>query len=170
MKIGFSEIPEGGLVCDVGKVSWFPEQELQGGRPAQGRLRLVRQGADKVAVTGAVSLSVRLDCDRCLVAFERDIMLDLQLLLECGTANRWHVKEVECTREDLDVVQLDRAEIDISDLLRQHLYLALPEKSLCRADCKGLCGTCGKDLNSERCECSQAVVDSPFAVLSQLKE
>jgi uncharacterized protein len=43
--------------------------------------------------------------------------------------------------------------IDITDDIRQELMLTYPLKPLCKADCKGLCIVCGKNLNKGPCDC-----------------
>lgn len=43
--------------------------------------------------------------------------------------------------------------IDLSDDLRQEIMLDYPLKPLCKPDCKGLCVTCGKNLNEGPCDC-----------------
>ena len=39
--------------------------------------------------------------------------------------------------------------LDLSTWARDAVALALPDKILCRPDCAGLCGECGKNLNDE---------------------
>jgi len=41
--------------------------------------------------------------------------------------------------------------VDITDDVRQELLLAFPMIPLCRPACKGLCRTCGQNLNQGRC-------------------
>ena len=41
--------------------------------------------------------------------------------------------------------------VDITEDVRQEVMLAYPITSLCRADCKGLCPTCGQHLNTGTC-------------------
>jgi uncharacterized protein len=41
-------------------------------------------------------------------------------------------------------------------------------KPLCRADCSGLCPTCGKDLNEGQCNCERTEIDPRWAKLSKL--
>ncbi|MCB0326177.1 MAG: DUF177 domain-containing protein [Bdellovibrionales bacterium] len=37
--------------------------------------------------------------------------------------------------------------IDLAPLIREQLYIHLPMVFLCKEDCKGLCSTCGENLN-----------------------
>ena len=43
--------------------------------------------------------------------------------------------------------------IDISDDIRQEMILDLPVRILCREDCRGICASCGANLNIEECKC-----------------
>lgn len=58
--------------------------------------------------------------------------------------------------------------IDLADPVRDEIALAIPFRPLCRADCLGLCPTCGTDLNGEPCGGHDEESDSPFAVLRGL--
>jgi uncharacterized protein len=45
--------------------------------------------------------------------------------------------------------------IDLGQAVREELALAVEQFPLCREDCKGLCPTCGADLNAGPCEHTQ---------------
>lgn len=45
--------------------------------------------------------------------------------------------------------------LDIDPLIREELLLEYPLKTLCRSDCKGICKTCGANLNIDRCTCKK---------------
>ena len=59
--------------------------------------------------------------------------------------------------------------LKISDVLTEQLQLSLPFQPLCKADCKGICPTCGTDLNKGRCACEKIAKSSPFAAIKDLK-
>ena len=59
--------------------------------------------------------------------------------------------------------------IDLGEVVREQLYLALPMKPLCQEDCKGLCPVCGVNRNRETCSCQQEWVDPRMAALAELK-
>ena len=59
--------------------------------------------------------------------------------------------------------------IDLTEVVREQLYLALPMKPLCREDCKGLCPVCGVNRNRETCTCQEVWVDPRMAALKQWK-
>lgn len=43
--------------------------------------------------------------------------------------------------------------IDLTDVVRQEVALAIPAFPLCREDCAGLCPQCGADRNEGPCPC-----------------
>jgi uncharacterized protein len=60
--------------------------------------------------------------------------------------------------------------LDLAAWARDAVALALPDKILCRADCAGLCGVCGKNLNDEPHTHDETPSDSRWAALEALRE
>ncbi len=60
-------------------------------------------------------------------------------------------------------------EINLPSLLWEEFILALPEKILCRLDCKGLCLYCGQNLNNAPCACRPDGLDPRLEKLRDLK-
>ena len=61
---------------------------------------------------------------------------------------------------------------DAAGPIEAALVYATPFVILCKEDCKGLCPTCGADLNEGPCACDSSDdidPDNPFAVLKNLK-
>ena len=58
--------------------------------------------------------------------------------------------------------------VDLTDELRQSIILALPTYPVCRADCRGLCPTCGKNLNEGPCTCVHEERDDRWGALDAL--
>ena len=44
--------------------------------------------------------------------------------------------------------------LDLNEVLRQDALLAAPVHVLCKKDCRGLCPTCGQNLNAGSCNCT----------------
>ena len=57
--------------------------------------------------------------------------------------------------------------IDVCDVLETCFILGMDQKFLCKDDCKGLCGVCGKNLNDGPCGCGKQI-DPRMAALAQL--
>ena len=59
--------------------------------------------------------------------------------------------------------------VDLTEVVRQHLVLAVPIAPRCGDGCRGLCDTCGADLNERQCECPPPERDHRWAALDQLR-
>ena len=58
--------------------------------------------------------------------------------------------------------------LDLTEEVREAIILALPGYPVCREDCKGLCMTCGSNLNETTCRCREAGRDNRWAALDTL--
>jgi uncharacterized protein len=47
-------------------------------------------------------------------------------------------------------------DLDLTEALREEVFLAVPAFVECRPDCKGLCPRCGANLNDGPCGCPPA--------------
>ncbi len=112
--------------------------------PARVNLQAQVDG-DEIWGAGSVAARVSLSCARCLARFEAD----LSAVFDTRIPSR-------------------ETYLDVDDDVRQSLLLALPAKPLCRADCRGLCPRCGRNLNQGACGCSIEKMDSPFVTLKKL--
>ena len=72
--------------------------------------------------------------------------------------------------EQMTTPYVTGANIDVSQWAHDSLALALPDKILCRPDCAGLCGECGKNLNDEPHTHDEERVDPRWAALEALRE
>ena len=59
--------------------------------------------------------------------------------------------------------------IELDPIVREQVLLALPMDAVCREDCKGLCGMCGKNLNEGSCGCDRRQIDPRLAALKDIK-
>jgi uncharacterized protein len=60
-------------------------------------------------------------------------------------------------------------ELDLAAWARDALALALPAQLTCRADCAGLCGQCGANLNEDPDHHHDPGPDPRWAKLSELR-
>lgn len=122
--------------------------------PVTGELRL--EGVtDGVFAAGPITTAAALTCNRCLTEYEYPVDLHFSQLF---------------TRElDEDGYHLGKNDVlDIGDSLRDEIFLSLPLVPRCRADCLGLCATCGTDLNTDPCGGHVDAGATPFAVLRDI--
>jgi uncharacterized protein len=119
-------------------------------------------------LVGSVKTTLELPCSRCLEPYTLpvDSAFDLRYLphaLNEGEGER----EVE--EDDLTTAFYENEQIDLGQLIREQLYLAMPMKPLCRDGCKGLCPECGTNLNRGTCDCRHHWDDPRLAALKALK-
>lgn len=169
MKVAFTDISKSGNRYEIDDDTWFPEPALHRIAPVRAELSLQRKGDSRVEVSGFLRTGVRLACDRCLGQYDFPVDVNFHLVLEVSSDDDWRMKELECTGTDLDIVLQAEPVADLADILRQQLFLSLPDKLICSPQCRGLCPQCGQDLNDGDCACMPAEQESPFAVLAKLK-
>jgi uncharacterized protein len=80
-------------------------------------------------------------------------------------------QEVELSDRDMVVAYYENDRIDLGEMVREQMLLALPLRRLCREDCRGLCPSCGVNRNTGTCECPPAEpadVDERLAPLRKI--
>lgn len=69
-----------------------------------------------------------------------------------------------------DYIETPDFTIELDEVVTTDILLSLPQKFLCRDDCKGLCPKCGCNLNNGECGCDKRQTDPRLEVLKQLME
>ena len=132
----------------------------------------VRKDHEKVRLTGRVRADIEVDCSRCLDPFRIPVDSEFDLLYlpvsEQGTVAADDDHQLD--DEDANASFYEDETIDLAQLVREQLYLTLPMKPLCRADCQGLCPVCGVNRNRETCSCHTEWVDPRMEALRRLRD
>jgi uncharacterized protein len=121
--------------------------------PIAYELTVSKTGND-VHVSGPVHCSLRLSCDRCLEAFSFPVSAYLDIEL-APKGNAEETSELELKNEDLNLYTYEGDELELDPYVFEEVMLAVPIKALCDEACKGICPACGKNQNTEACECSK---------------
>jgi glycerol-3-phosphate acyltransferase PlsX len=58
--------------------------------------------------------------------------------------------------------------LDVDEIVKEQVLLAVPTRMLCREDCKGICPECGTDRNTGECDCVTNDIDPRWAALKNL--
>lgn len=168
--------PEGrDLAASIAADPWFKKviedavSERLGDLEATLAARISR--ADKsVEAIGGVYIKADVPCDRCLTKFIYEEQIPFRIIMEpMPSGGKAEEDDGEDISEALDFSYYSGDEIDIGDIIRQHIVIAQPMSLICAVTCRGLCPECGKDLNKGECGCGKDGKSSPFAVLGQLK-
>lgn len=117
-------------------------------------------------VSGNASMSLNMNCSRCLVQFHHQ--------LESDFASEYVSRSAKNKAEESDAVFEDETptyhgdKLDINDLIQESLLLAIPMKIVCDENCKGICPDCGQALNEKTCQCNTYKPDPRLAPLADL--
>jgi uncharacterized protein len=124
---------------------------------------------DQFRLVGRVKTTLEMPCSRCLEPFVAPIDTPFDLRYQ-PHAKVSAESEREVEEDDLTTAFYENEEIDLSQLMHEQFYLALPMKPLCEDECRGLCATCGANLNRTTCDCHPDWEDPRLAVLKALKK
>lgn len=132
-----------------------------------GNVDLIRTN-EGILVRADLYTNVELECSRCLTRFATPVRFKIEEefypTIDIVTGARLPKTEDTDEAALIDSHHL----LDLSEVVRQDLTLALPLVPLCRNDCAGLCPNCGKNWNEGDCDCKQENLDPRFSVLRQL--
>ena len=107
--------------------------------------RISMAGPDRYYWHGRIEGGIALPCRRCLADASADLSEETHVIFS----------QAGDREDDPDVFELDPGahELDLRPAVRELWLLHAPRFLLCRDDCKGLCPTCGADLNAGACGC-----------------
>src|SRR5262249_42604615 len=156
-----------------GALDFGPDATQRGPLHAKGQADLVEEieGSRRVAdirLRGKLKAAVEVSCARCLELVRYDVNADLDLLYRPASADA-HPDEAAISEAETEIGFYQGEGIQLEDVLKEQVLLALPAKMLCRDDCKGLCPQCGKNWNHDTCDCTQDRIDPRWAALESIK-
>jgi uncharacterized protein len=142
------------------------DERVQIIEPAQvnGKVRLA---GNEVFVNGHVETRAWVECDRCLKPVELPVSADFTLEYITG-AEYESSAAAELTEAEMSVSVFEGKAIDVDEIVKEQVLLAVPTRMLCREDCKGICPECGTDLNTGECKCVKDDIDPRWAALKNL--
>ena len=125
---------------------------------------------EEVRLRGEIRTEVELLCDRCLAPATIPLAVEFDTSFIPREVEAAKDENVELAAEDLILSAYDGDAVDLDEVVREQILLALPLRHLCKEDCKGLCQKCGADLNAGHCSCEQSEVDPRWSALAGLKD
>jgi uncharacterized protein len=148
----------------------FSGEDLQQGSPlrAAGTAELLEHSDGEVRVCGRFSVEMTSDCDRCLkqARFLLDEGFDL-FYKPVSVIER--AEEVEIDEGEAEIGFYAHGGLELEDILRERVLLALPMQRVCSDLCKGICPVCGKNRNESECDCRVETSDERWGALRKLR-
>lgn len=101
----------------------------------------LQHASGALSLVAKASAPWRGECRRCTAEVLGTATADLlERFMEPGAAAR-----------DADAYEIVDDQVDLGEVARDNLLLAIPLAPLCAEDCRGLCGECYADLNEGPC-------------------
>ncbi|MFA9423312.1 MAG: DUF177 domain-containing protein [Sedimentibacter sp.] len=115
---------------------------------------------DNILLNGTIKYTFADQCARCLEDFDNTVETKFEAIIVQRIIEDEESDEIQLIITDGCVV--------LDEIIKQMIYLSMPMKSLCKEDCKGICPTCGVNLNHEKCKCENNLTDPRFNKLKDL--
>jgi uncharacterized protein len=150
---------------EISEVVEFPDEGWGGVRPT-GSISMLRTPTG-ILVQGQLQVALTEQCGRCLEPCQQMLAAEIE-------EEFWPVADVNTglvlkvpDGEDIFTIN-ERHLLDLTEALRQAIWVARPLQPLCQPDCKGLCPNCGQDRNQDECRCNIEDTDPRWAALKKL--
>ena len=128
-----------------------------------------RQIIKDIRLKGDLATRLQMACARCLEPVQHEVVRRFDLLYRPQGSDA-RAEELSVTDAEAEIGYYKGDGLELDDVLREQVLLALPLKSLCREGCKGLCPQCGKNLNEGECSCTSEAEDSRWAALKDIRK
>ena len=149
-----------------GAIDYAPDTQQIGPLPVEGKADLVvehRGPADEVhdiRVRAAYHGTFEVACARCLDPVTLPLKGEFDLLFRPEKADA-EPGERAITPDETEIGYYGEVGLLLEDVVREQVMLTLPGRTLCKADCKGLCPHCGQNLNTGTCTCARTASSDP---------
>jgi uncharacterized protein len=144
-----------------------PDDDYRVATPVELSMDVEKAGGDAFRVNGRVTTRLEMECGRCLEPFEVpvDARFELRYVPQVDASE---AGEQEIAEDDLITAYYREGTLDVIEMIREQLHLALPMKPLCQEACRGLCAECGTNLNRTDCGHKPEWEDPRLSVLKDL--
>ncbi|MDD4278168.1 DUF177 domain-containing protein [Candidatus Sumerlaeota bacterium] len=114
---------------------------------------------DQVYMKGRATTVALTECVRCLGEARVELVAHVDVVYE-KNAELLSVESQALGDADGSLAYFNGEEILFASQIRESLMVELPEMPHCSEDCKGLCSSCGSNLNQGPCGCASAESES----------
>lgn len=156
-----------------GTIDYAPDTRQLGPLPVTGRADLIEEHrgpqeiVDDIRIRAGYQGTFEILCARCLEPVNTPLTGDFDLLFRPENADA-EAGERAITEDETEIGYYAKSGLLLEDVVREQVLLTLPGRTLCQADCKGICPHCGQNLNEADCSCVQTVVDPRWNALAGL--
>ena len=124
---------------------------------------IISKFGDQLILNSETEINANLVCDRCNTEFKKLVKSNYKMIYLVDDSSGDQNDEVTYIKPMTDKISIDED-------VREYALLALPMKTLCKDDCKGLCYKCGTNLNLNQCSCDGKKTNEMWEPLLKLKK
>ena len=122
-----------------------------------------------IRVRAHYSADFEILCARCVVPVAVPLQGEFDLIFRPQGADS-EAGERSITADETEIGYYQESGLLLEDVVREQVLLSLPSRTLCTADCQGLCPRCGQNLNQAKCDCEKAPADPRWNALAGLAD
>lgn len=115
---------------------------------------IIKNAGGNLYLDAQVHTEFKTSCARCLKEITEEFAFDVNEVFTQGEINA-----------DSVFLPIVSNTVDLASAVEENFCTSVPFVFLCSEDCKGLCHTCGKDLNEGECDCENDDIDPRLAGL-----
>jgi uncharacterized protein len=134
---------------------------------AAGSAKAIEHSGGEVRIEGTFSGTMEADCDRCLALATFPLEGKYDLFYR-PTPEVREGDEIKIDEGEAELGFYEGTGMELSDVIKEQILLALPMQRICREECQGICPVCGANRNEVSCNCHEAKVDERWSALKNL--
>jgi uncharacterized protein len=157
----------------AGAIDYAPDVRQVGTLKLKGQAELIVEHRGPREFVEDIRLRAHFDgrfevlCARCIEPVEQPLAGDFDLIFRPGGVDN-QPGEHAITEDETEIGYYEESGLLLEDAVREQVLLALPGRTLCQEDCKGLCPQCGANRNVAPCHCAERPVDMRWNALAGL--
>jgi uncharacterized protein len=152
-----------------GEIDYVEGLRQTGALEASGTAELLANTLGEIRVKGRLAVTMEAECDRCLEKARFPIASDFDVFYRPSDTGP-EGEEVAISAAETEVGFYEGGGVDLKEILREYILLAMPMQRVCRESCLGICPVCGQNRNVRACECTAVAVDDRWSALKNFKQ
>ena len=134
---------------------------------AEGAAQVLEHSGGEIRIQGKFSGTMETDCDRCLAVTSLPLDTGFDLFYRPPLEDP-EADEVKIDEGEAEIGFYEGLGLELADVIKEQVLLALPMQRTCREDCQGICPVCGANRNEAPCDCHVKPADDRWAALRNL--
>ena len=132
-----------------------------------GSATLLENTGGEFRVQGKYTVTLEADCDRCLALTRFPLEKTFDLFYRPQPADLV-ADEIKIDEGEAEIGFYEGLGLELADLIKEQILLALPMQRVCSEKCKGICPVCGANRNEVDCQCHVKPADDRWKALENL--